>query len=113
MASNTVFRINNGAILVASDLCTGTAVCLGKTHCWTNNWREAWIIRNDAEASSAMEHAAKAVANNEVIDAYLVDTNADGEPTHTRERLRINGPSVDYLSVSIRDSEASEDVSIR
>ena len=93
--------IKNGAIVVANDLRTGLTVCLGNDWGWGDNWMEAWVITNDAEANAAMLFAQTAVANNDVIDPYLVDTTPEGKPTHTRERLRITGPSVDYLSTPI------------
>lgn len=113
MSSSTVNNIQNGAIVVANDLRTGMTVCLGNNHRWSVNWQEAWVITNDLAANSAMEFAAKSIANNDVIDAYLVYINADGEPSHTRERLRKTGPSVDYLSNSKTKSETSDHVSIR
>ena len=100
MSSHNVKNIQNGAILIANDLRTGMTVYLGNDNGWSTNWAEAWVITDDAKAGSAMMFAAKAVANNEVIDPYLVDTTPEGQPTHTRERLRTTGPSVDYLSVS-------------
>ncbi len=100
MSSHSVKNIQQGAILVANDLRTGLTVCLANDDSWSINWLDARVITNEDEALSAEAFAAKAVANNDVIDPYLVDTTPDGNPTHTRERLRTTGPSVDYLSTA-------------
>lgn len=98
MSSHSVKKIQQGAILVANDLRTGLTVCLANDDSWSINWQDARLITNEDEANLAEAFAAKAVANNDVIDPYLVDTTREGNPIHTREHLRTTGPSVDYVS---------------
>jgi len=113
MSSHSVTQIKHGAIYIANELCTGQTVCLTVDDRWSTNWQDAWVITSEESASSAILLAAKAVADNRVIDPYLVDTSPEGNPTHKRERLRLTGPSVDYLSTTNRKTEAHEYVSLR
>lgn len=97
MSSHKVKSIESSAILLANNLRTGLTVYLRDDSGWSANRQDAWILTNDAEADMAKAIGARAAADNDVIDPYLVDTTLEGDPTHIRERLRTTGPSVDYL----------------
>jgi Protein of unknown function (DUF2849) len=84
-------------ILLANDLLDGEVVF------WTgSNWSDrpaaALIARDEAGAALLEAAAAQALAQNKVVDAYLVDVALDGEgravPRHYREKIKTEGPSV-------------------
>ncbi len=84
------------AILLANDLLDGDVVFwTGET--WTLDPAGA-AIAHDAAAAATLEAAARrALAENRVVDAYLVDVtigeNGLPVPNHFRERFKIRGPS--------------------
>ena len=84
-------------ILLANDLLDGEVVF------WTGaSWSpdpKVALIGRDAETASALEAAAaRALAANQVVDAYLVDITLDaqghGVSNHYREKIKTEGPSV-------------------
>jgi len=84
-------------ILLANDLLDGEVVF------WTgSNWSDrpaaALIARDEAGAALLEAAAAQAIAQNKVVDAYLVDVALDSEghavPRHYREKIKTEGPSV-------------------
>ncbi len=84
-------------ILFASDLARGDVIFLGPDG-WERDHLRAKIAY-DSDAAAALQAFGKAeIADNRVVDAYLVDVevNADGAPTplHYREKARLSGPSV-------------------
>ncbi len=104
------------AILLANDLLDGDVVF------WTG---ESWTldpagaqVAHDTDSAAALEAVARrALAENRVVDAYLVDVklgaNGVPVPNHFRERFKIQGPShrpdlgkqaaFAHLSGSLRD----------
>ena len=83
----------------------------------TPGCRRAWLA-GCAAAAAALEAAARrALAENRVVDAYLVDVTLGANglpvPNHFRERFKIQGPShrpdlgkqaaFAHLSGSLRD----------
>jgi hypothetical protein len=83
-------------ILIANDLADGEVV-FRTAGGWSTDHRQA-LIAGNAEAADALEaEGAAEMANNKVVDAYLVDVvlGENGPlPRHYRERLRTLGPSV-------------------
>jgi hypothetical protein len=84
-------------ILFASDLALGDVVFLGADG-WVRDHRRAKIAYDNEEAAKLEAFGKAEIANNRVVDAYLVDVEVSesGEPTplHFRERFRVSGPSV-------------------
>jgi len=97
MATHDVKTIKEAAVLIANNLRTGLTVYLTEQSTWTTSYENAWRLTDDATADKAMLHAARSEQNNEVVGAYLVDAETAGLPTHVRERLRVEGPSIKYL----------------
>jgi len=97
MASPDVKEIKDAAILLANDLRTGITVYFTEAGSWTEKHDKAWLLTTDAMAEKAMQQATKSESNNEVVGAYLVDATSTGFPTHVRERIRVEGPSIEYL----------------
>lgn len=83
--------------MLANDLRSGLTVYLTEQGNWSENFEESWYLQNDSIAASAMKKAAESERNNEVVGAYLVDASSKGLPTHVRERLRVEGPSIQYI----------------
>ncbi len=101
MSSHSVKNIEQGAILLANDLRTGRTVYLRKDGNWSTAKEDAWIVTSESESEQAKALGKISTDDNEVMDAYLVDTTYDGDPTHIREQLRTTGPSINYLSTNL------------
>jgi len=97
MATHNVKEIKDCALLLANDLRTGLTVYLTETGNWSENFEDAWRLIDNATADKALAFAIEAEADNTVIGPYLVDAATDGVPTHIRELLRVDGPSINYL----------------
>ncbi len=100
MATHDVKTVKEAAIVLANDLRSGLTVYLTEQGVWSVNFDDAWRLTSDESASDAMKKAAESENNNEVVGAYLVDATSTGLPTHVRERLRVEGPSIQYLKDS-------------
>jgi hypothetical protein len=85
------------AILLANDLLTGEVV-FGSAAGWSRDPRDAVVAHDEAAALVLQAQAARALAANEVVDAYLVEVTLSAAglpvPTHFRERFKIKGPSI-------------------
>ena len=97
MATHDVKHVKTNALVLANDLRSGLTVYLDQNNQWTTQVTEALHITSDEAAADAMAIAGDAERANVVIGAYLVDATAQGVPTHIREILRVDGPSIDYL----------------
>jgi hypothetical protein len=84
-------------ILLANDLLDGEVVFWTGRH-WSDRPGEALIARDETTAQKLEAAAAQALAQNKVVDAYLVDVALDSEghavPRHYREKIKTEGPSV-------------------
>lgn len=84
-------------ILLANDLLDGEVV-FWTGHTWSDRPEEALIARDEAGAALLEAAAARALAQNQVVDAYLVDIALDAQgravPRHYREKIKTEGPSV-------------------
>jgi hypothetical protein len=89
-------------VLTANTLSDGIAVWYSGSD-WLRSINDAEIAA-DAEAESRLTTVgALAYANNEVIDVNLIDiVLKDGKPhpTRLRERIRAEGPTIDYAGKS-------------
>ena len=90
-------RLPLPVILLANDLLDGEVVFwTGRS--WSDRPNEALLARDEAAAQQLEAAAAQALAQNKVVDAYLVDVALDGEghavPRHYREKIKTEGPSV-------------------
>lgn len=83
-------------IIIANDLRTGLTVFLTAGGDWSEQVAAAWIVPTD-HSERAMLIAAEAESRNLVTGVYLTECDDLGRPLTLRERLRIKGPSVDYL----------------
>jgi hypothetical protein len=85
------------AILLANDLLSGEVVFFG-TSGWSLDPADAEIAQDREAAGRLQAEAARALAANRVVDAYLVDVTLSPAglpvPNHFRERFKIKGPSI-------------------
>lgn len=83
-------------ILLANDLLDGDVVFYAQGG-WTRDPALAEVATDDDAATRFEAAAARALADNRVVDAALVDVTIDraGRPTpnHFRERFKVLGPS--------------------
>ena len=89
-------------ILTANTLADGIAVWHSGTE-WSFTIQDA-LVAADAEAENRLATlGALSFANNEVVDVNLIDVeirNGKAHPTRLRERIRAEGPSIDYAGKS-------------
>lgn len=92
-------------VLTANRLTDGLAVWLGPNGEWALSLREAFLARHD-DAVNAIEAAgAQALADNRVVDVAVIEieeTATGPRPFRLRERIRADGPTIDYAPVSPR-----------
>lgn len=90
-------KISLPAILLANDLLDGEVVFWSASG-WSRDPASALVAQDAEEAARLEDEAARALAANQVVDAYLVDVTPDMAgvpvPNHFRERFKIRGPSV-------------------
>ena len=84
-------------ILLANDLLDGEVV-FWTGRIWSDRPAAALVARDELGAQQLEAAAAQALAQNKVVDAYLVDVALDSEgravPCHYREKIKTEGPSV-------------------
>jgi Protein of unknown function (DUF2849) len=89
-------------VLTANTLSDGIAVWYSGSH-WSLSALEAEVATDAAAENRLTAIGALAYANNEVVDVNLVDVVLkDGKPhlTRLRERIRADGPTIDYAGKS-------------
>ncbi|TCL73721.1 DUF2849 domain-containing protein [Rhizobium sp. BK251] len=86
-------------VLTANRLADGIAVWLDANGQWVTSLQDALVARH-AEAVTALEEIGKrSYANNEVVDVTVIDvqeTNGQLWPLRLRERIRAQGPTMEY-----------------
>jgi len=86
-------------VLTANRLTDGIAVWLDATGTWVTSLQDALVARH-AEAVTALEAIGKkSYADNLVVDVAVVDVQeTDGVlwPLRLRERIRAQGPTMEY-----------------
>ena len=89
-------------VLTANTLADGIAVWHSGTG-WSLSIHDA-LVAADAEAESRLSTlGALSFANNEVVDVNLIDVEirqGKPHPIRLRERIRADGPSIDYAGKS-------------
>lgn len=85
------------AILLANDLISGEVVFYTGSG-WSPDPAHAEVAKDSPQADALQSEALRALAANEVVDAYLVDVTLRDDglpvPNHFRERFKIKGPSI-------------------
>jgi hypothetical protein len=88
-------------VLTANRLSDGIAVWLDAAGHWTENLQDALVARH-AEAIASLESIGKRdFADNKVVDVNVIDveeTNGTLWPTRLRERIRAQGPTMEYAT---------------
>ncbi len=87
-------------VLTANTLTEGIAVWYGQSE-WSLSIADAQVAADAAAESRLTTIGAMAYANNEVVDVNLIDVILkDGKPhpTRLRERIRADGPTIEYRS---------------
>ena len=98
-------------VLTANRLSDGVSVWLGANGEWVFAIKDAFLARHE-EAVAAIEAAGEqALADNRVVDVNVIDveeTPAGPRPFRLRERIRAEGPTIDYApAASERVSQAA------
>jgi hypothetical protein len=90
-------------VLTANRLTDGISVWLGANGEWVVSLRDAFLARHE-DAVAAIEAAGRqALADNCVVDVNVIEieeTDAGPRPYRLRERIRADGPSIDYAPVA-------------
>ncbi len=89
-------------VLTANTLTDGIAVWYSGSN-WSLSVLDAEVAPDAAAESRLTTIGAMAYANNEVVDVNLIDVVLkDGKPypTRLRERIRADGPTIEYRSQS-------------
>ncbi len=88
-------------VLTANRLGDGVAVWLDANGEWVENLQDALVARH-AEAVASLEAIGKRdFAGNLVVDVDIIDVQeVDGKlwPTRLRERIRAQGPTMEYAA---------------
>jgi hypothetical protein len=88
-------------VLTANRLSDGIAVWLDANGQWVENLQDALVARH-AEAVASFEALGKRdFAENKVVDVAVVDVeeqNGKLWPTRLRERIRAQGPTMEYAA---------------
>ncbi len=88
-------------VLTANMLSDGIAVWFSGSY-WSLSVLDAEVAADAAAENHLTTIGALAYANNEVVDVNLIDVVLkDGKPypTRLRERIRADGPSIEYRSL--------------
>jgi len=100
MAAVKIKDYSNGVMVIANDLLTGRTVFFSQENTWLAlaglEHSQAAIAHSEAEAESLLGRAVPTDGVSPVIDAYVIELDANGLPSHSRERLRASGPSIQY-----------------
>lgn len=88
-------------VLTANRLHDGIAVWLASDGQWSLSLRDALLARHD-DAVAALEAAGRrALDDNRVVDVNLIEveeTPRGPRPFRLRERIRAEGPTIDYAA---------------
>lgn len=87
-------------VLTANRLSDGVAVWLGASGEWVEEIDTALVARHDEAVRGLEESGRIAFADNRVVDVNVIDVEETGgriRPVRLRERIRAEGPTVDYL----------------
>lgn len=105
MSSRKVTNITDAVVIVANDLRTGRTVYLAADGSWHLCIDSAEVLRVEDDAQARL---LQSLSDPKVLDPYLVNTNAQGQPQHIREVIRNTGPTIDAINDSfIGDARVS------
>lgn len=94
-------------ILTANRLGDGAVVYWSKTGSWATQLAESLVFASAEDAAAVLAEAGTPRAALEIVGPYLMTVdNSGGEirPVETRERIRANGPSVQFGSADRTES---------
>ncbi len=89
-------------VVTANRLADGAVVYLADGGSWAEGINDAAVARDPDQIADLMAKADKAVAARLVVAPYTIDVALDREtvrPTRYRERIRLEGPSIDMPGV--------------
>jgi len=107
MASHDVKNVKDCAVVLANDLLSGLTVYLKEDGTWSEISTQAWRLNDDETATRAMALALESEQDNIIIGAYLADASTSGVPSHIRERIRVDGPSINYRQHQVQTLPAT------
>jgi hypothetical protein len=84
-------------MIVASRLTDGLVVFLDAAGGWTDDFHRGAILEEAAAKEAALARAARAAADNLVVDPYAIELELRAghlAPKALRERIRASGPTV-------------------
>ena len=90
-------RLKNPIAFTANRLLDGEAVWLGPKGNWVESFELAHAIYTEAQLEMSALQAARADADNIIIEPYEIDLSCeDGEiaPVKFREKVRATGPTI-------------------
>ena len=99
-----------GKVVTANRLSDGAVVFLTKAAFWSECIDSAVVAVEPQAAAALGEHGKAAEAANHVTGSYVIDVERrDGRvlPLHIRERIRVNGPTVNDDKRKSRGSAAT------
>jgi len=90
-------------VLTANRLTDGISVWLGANGEWTVSLKEAFLARHDDAVAAITAAGDQALADNRVVDVNVIEieeTEHGPRPFRLRERIRADGPTIDYAPAS-------------
>ena len=90
-------------VLTANRLSDGISVWLGADGEWTVTLQDAFLARHEDAVTAITSAGDQALADNRVIDVNVIDieeTASGPRPFRLRERIRADGPTIDYAPAS-------------
>ena len=87
-------------VLTANRLIDGITVWFDKDGAWNERFSAAQVAATKDESDRLEAIGKQAFADNLVLDVNLIDVEEVGgayRPLRLRERIRAEGPSIDYL----------------
>ncbi|PWW03884.1 uncharacterized protein DUF2849 [Hoeflea marina] len=98
-------------VLTANRLTDGISVWLSASGNWETRLSESFVARHDEAVAALVAAGDKALADNRVVDVNIIDVEetATGiRALRLRERIRADGPSIDYAPAhSVASSRAA------
>ncbi len=84
-------------IVTANRLTDGRAIYLTSTDEWHEDVAQACCVKGEDAGARLLQIADVAVAQQQIVDPYLIDVddNDAARPTRYREWIRASGPSVE------------------
>ncbi len=90
-------------VLTANRLTDGISVWLGTNGEWTVSLKNAFLARHEEAVAAITAAGDQALADNRVVDVNVIEieeTPSGPRPFRLRERIRADGPTIDYAPAS-------------